>query len=342
MARHKTPADPRGGHVRLYWDVLDSNAWRCLSATDQRAYVAICRQLRSTNNGDLSLPLSEARIHGITSPATLAKSLRALVAVGLIAVTRKGGCSRGGQRLPTLYRLTDREVFEVPAKHIEACRPTSEWRAVKTLAQGRAMIRQANGAASEKTASTEKSQLQFLAATTSKIEAVEAVTTSKNEVWAPAPVQKMKHGFNAETAIEANDGAAFGEREEIMEPKNHTSKNEVLSTYYQGGGDSAEQPLTAVERFQARIGGRLTVPAREPSPLGSLRNVKLFQAAFGHLIHEPGQPVERFPNVRALLENTPGSASPAADRRFPYVHKFLTDSAPLSVVHHGHTGHPAH
>lgn len=129
MARYKAPADPRGGHIRLYWDILDSNAWRCLSATDQRAYVAICRQVRSTNNGDLSLPLSVAGAHGITSPATLAKSLRALVAVGLIAVTRKGGCNRGGQRLPTLYRLTDRETFEVPAKHIEACRPTNEWRA---------------------------------------------------------------------------------------------------------------------------------------------------------------------------------------------------------------------
>ncbi len=220
MARHKTPADPRGGHIRLYWDLYDSNAWRCLSATDQRAYMAICRQVRSTNNGDLSLPLSEARAHGITSPATLAKSLRALATVGLIAVTRKGGCSRGGQRLPTLYRLTDRETFEVPAKHIEACRPTNEWRTVKTLAQGRAMIRQANGAASEKAPPTEKSPLQFLTATTSKTEAVEAVTTSKNEAWTPAPLQKMKHGFNAETASNTNDGAAFGEREEIMESEN--------------------------------------------------------------------------------------------------------------------------
>lgn len=280
MARNKIPADPRGGHVRLYWELLDSNAWHCLSATDQRAYVAMCRQIRSTNNGDISLPLSEARAHGITSPATLAKSLRALVAIGLIAITRRGGCTRGGQRLPTLYRLTDREVFEVPVKHIEACRPTNEWRAVKTLAQGRAMIRQAN---------TEKSPLQSLAVTTSKIEAVEASTTSKNEVWMPAPLQKMKHGFNAETASEANDGAAFGERDKIMKPENHTSNIELLSTYYQGVGNSVA-PQTAVQRFQQRVGGKLSVPEREPNPLGRTRNVKLFKAAFGHLTAPSSEP----------------------------------------------------
>src|SRR5687767_5351206 len=92
-------SDPRGGHVRLYWETLDSNAWRCLSATDQRCYVALLRNLRSTNNGDLSLAFSVAKTHGIKSQSTLAKGLRALVAVGLIVVTRKGGCQKGGQRL---------------------------------------------------------------------------------------------------------------------------------------------------------------------------------------------------------------------------------------------------
>lgn len=328
MARHKIPTDPRGGHVRLYWELLDSNAWRCLSATDQRAYVAMCRQIRSTNNGDISMPLSEARAHGITSPATLAKSLRALVAVGLIAVTRKGGCSRGGQRLPTLYRLTDREVFEVPAKHIDACRPTNEWRAVKTLAQGRAMIRQAN---------TEKNPLQYLAPTTSKNEAVEALTTSKNEVWMPAPLQKMKHGFNAETASEANDGAALAERGEIMKPENHTSNIELLSTYYQGVGDSVTQSQTAVQRFQARVGGKLFTPTREPNPLGRTRHIRLFKAAFGHLIDAYHKPADRYPAIRAVLKKMPGSASPTVDRRFPHVHKFWTDGILLSVSHHGHT-----
>lgn len=283
MARYKAPADPRGGHVRMYWDILDSNAWRCLSATDQRAYVAICRQVRSTNNGDLSLPLSVARTHGITSPATLAKSLRALLAVGLIAVTRKGGCACGGQRQATLYRLTDRDCYEVPAKLIEASRPRNEWRAVKTLAQGRDLIRQVEAMAAEKYASTKKSPLQSLAPTASKIEVVETVTTSKNEAWTPAPLQKLKYGNHTETSSEANGGAAFSDQGEIVGQANHTSNIEALSTYYQGVSDSVGPPPPALQRFQARIGGRLTTPLRDNS-LGGTRNIKLFKTAAAHLI----------------------------------------------------------
>jgi hypothetical protein len=145
--RDRPKGDPRGGHVRLYWDLIDSNAWRCLNAADQRAYVALLRNKRSTNNGDLSLAASVARNHGIRSQTTLAKCLRALVAVGLVAVTRKGGCKPGGQRLPTLYRVTDEPCYEVPAKFVQASKATNEWKAVRTLAQGRAMIRQAEAEA---------------------------------------------------------------------------------------------------------------------------------------------------------------------------------------------------
>ncbi|MCU0809942.1 MAG: hypothetical protein MUE59_02690 [Thiobacillaceae bacterium] len=59
--------------------------------------------------------------------------------------------------------------------------------------------------------------------------------------------------------------------------------------------------LSAVGTFKARIGGRLTVPEREPNPLGRTRNIRLFKAAFGHLIaqaapHPTDQP---FPVMRA-------------------------------------------
>lgn len=144
MNKGKTfKGDPRGGHIRLYWELVDSNAWRCLAATDQRCYVALLRGLRSTNNGDLSLPFSVAKTFGIRSQHTLAKSLRALQAVGLIAVTRKGGSQRGGQRLPTLYRVTDQECYEIPAKYVSACKASNEWKTVRTLAMGHAQIRDA-------------------------------------------------------------------------------------------------------------------------------------------------------------------------------------------------------
>ena len=144
MSDRKRPtSDPRGGHVRLYWELIDSNAWRCLSASDQRAYIALVRQLRQTNNGDLSLPLSVARHHGVSSKTTLAKNLRALMAVGLIALTRRGGATRGGQRLPSLYRLTDLPALPVPSKHIEGAKATNDWKAIVTLAAGCFLIKQA-------------------------------------------------------------------------------------------------------------------------------------------------------------------------------------------------------
>lgn len=94
----------------------------------------------------------------------------------------------------------------------------------------------------------------------------------------------------------------------------------------------ARKNLSGAEQFKARIGGRLTVPAREPNPLGRTRHISLFKTALGHLAHNPGEHAERFPSVRALLANMPASASPAVDRQFPHVRKFLTDSAALSVA----------
>lgn len=236
MPKFKPGSDPRGGHVRLYWDVVDSNAWRCLSATDQRAYIALQRQLRSTNNGDLSLPLSVARNHGIKSPATLAKSLRALGAVGLIAVTRKGGCTKGGQRLATLYRFTDHEAYAVPAKHLDAHKPSNEWNDVKTLAQGRHLIREAEAKAAEKEASKKKSPLQSLIVTASNNEAVGALTASNNEAWPAVPLQKLKQAKASRNGRKANNDGASGNADDFPDSENHTSNTEVLSTCYQVGG----------------------------------------------------------------------------------------------------------
>jgi len=207
MKREKAPGDPRGGHVRLYWALIDSPAWSSLSATDQRAYIALRRALGKTNNGDLSLPLSRAKHYRITSPATLAKALRALVAVGLIGVTRRGGCTRGGQRLPTLYRFTDEQTYAMPAKYVEACGATDEWKAVTSIAQGKALIRQAEATAREKAQT--KSPLQFLNGTSTGAEAVEPSTATSAEAWGPQPLSKMKPAKMAPASLKASKDAGF-------------------------------------------------------------------------------------------------------------------------------------
>lgn len=140
--RNSKKTDPRGGHIRFYWQVYDSPAYRALGVTDQRAYWALLRQLNSFNNGDLSLPISVARHHGITNESTLARNLRALCSVGLVAVTRKGSHRRDGSHEPHLYRLTDVPVLPIPGKNIEASGATNEWRNVTSIAMGRALVRE--------------------------------------------------------------------------------------------------------------------------------------------------------------------------------------------------------
>jgi predicted transcriptional regulator len=215
--------DPRGGHIRLYWEILDSNAWRCLTPSDQRAYLALLRQKRSTNNGDLSLPLSFASPAGIKSSATLAKSLRSLVAVGLISVTRKGGCTKGGEKLVTLYRLTDTETFESPMKYINATKATNDWKAVKTLGMGRELIRKAKDSAAI-------TQLQKLARTASKIKVVTPITTSKSEGTTPSPASIFKASDEVKKTKKPNGDNGLGKPDTNSASKDRASNSEVLST----------------------------------------------------------------------------------------------------------------
>lgn len=103
-------------------------------------------ELKQFNNGDLSLPLTRAKQCGIGHHVTLARSLRALCAVGLVALARKGGSTKGGQRLPSLYRLTDRDCYEIPKMHLEALSATNEWRRITTVEQGQQLIQAADEA----------------------------------------------------------------------------------------------------------------------------------------------------------------------------------------------------
>ena len=139
--------DPRGGHVRLYWDVIDSHAWRALSGTEIALYIALRRQLKGSNNGNISATLSVLRHSGFRSSATLAKSLRALQTVGLIAKTRDtGGLTHGGA-ICCLYRFTDESTLAMPAKAISATRPTKDYLAWRSKDQAMRAVADAHEAA---------------------------------------------------------------------------------------------------------------------------------------------------------------------------------------------------
>jgi len=132
--------DPRGAHVRLHWRLLDSPAWNALLFSQQALYVACRRKLTSNNNGNLEFTLSALRERGFTSSSTLASGLRALVAVGLIAVTREGGRVGRGQTIPVLYRFTDEVAHEWRKLEIPAYQATDDWRKFESIADARGAI----------------------------------------------------------------------------------------------------------------------------------------------------------------------------------------------------------
>lgn len=137
-------SDPRGPHVRLYYTLIDSHAWLALTPTEIALYVAMRRHLKGSNNGDISASMDTMRHYGFRSATTLAKSLRALQAVGLIARTRNvGGLARGGTEC-VLYRFTDERASANPGKGVAASLATNEHLRWKSRGEVEAAIRAAH------------------------------------------------------------------------------------------------------------------------------------------------------------------------------------------------------
>ena len=132
--------DPRGGHVRFYWSMLDSPAWAALSFSQQALYLVCRRRLTSNSNGNLAFTKAKFGPKGFSSSATLASGLRALLATGFIAVTRRGGQVRRGQAIPTLYRFTDEPCHQWVKLDIPMSKATNDWEAFGTLEAARAAI----------------------------------------------------------------------------------------------------------------------------------------------------------------------------------------------------------
>nr|WP_145546378.1 hypothetical protein [Variovorax boronicumulans] len=127
-------------HVRINLEMLNSPAFIALDWSARALFLDLRSRLRSGNNGDINAALSELVHRGWKSSTTLAKGLRQLEAVGLIRKTRKTIGVEHGSKLCNLYRFTDMEVFARPALGIEACRPSYEYRAFKSLTEARRAV----------------------------------------------------------------------------------------------------------------------------------------------------------------------------------------------------------
>ena len=191
----KKPSDPRGGHVRLYWSLIDSIAWRAVAYTSQCVYIVMRRRLQSTNNGNISAALGDMKHYGISTSATLAKALRELQTVGLIAVTRQGGIAYGRQ-VCSLYRFTDEAVYEHPKVGVKAQQATNDWQRFTKLAEAEAEIKQAHANVKRP---QNKSGVQILKRTDSDSEALRQFNDSDSEAVAVSLVQKVKQATKQKT-----------------------------------------------------------------------------------------------------------------------------------------------
>lgn len=208
FVKSKPAQDPQGHSARVYDFIMDSPAYAALSPHDVLAYLALLRELKNLNNGDLSLPLTRSKKYGIGHHVTLARALRALCAVGLVAITRKGGCDKGGHREPTLYRVTHRDSFERSNKLVEAVKESNEWRRVTSEEHGRALIQAAENKVKAGTAKT-KSAGHVVTATVSPCVLVVPQSRTRGDTWADGPLHALTMAEEGENPASMRVTAGF-------------------------------------------------------------------------------------------------------------------------------------
>lgn len=128
----KKPRDAKGKYIRVYVDLLNSPAWRCLKSGSKALFVDLRAKLNGSNNGNISAALSDMKRLGWTSSGPLSRGLYELRSLGFIEVTREGGL-RQGSRVPTLYRFTDLETYEHQKLGVLAMPETNGYRKFKSM-----------------------------------------------------------------------------------------------------------------------------------------------------------------------------------------------------------------
>ena len=149
----KTPIE---AHIRVNLSILNSPAYLALGWSARALYMDLRSKLRSNNNGNISAALTELKHRGWNSPTTLAKALRELVIVGLVAKTRSTVGVVHGSTVCNLYRFTDLPVNRRPDLGIDSQRATHDYKKHTGLKATQALV------ASVGSAPRKKSSVQIL------------------------------------------------------------------------------------------------------------------------------------------------------------------------------------
>ena len=131
-------------HIRVDMRLLNSSAYIALDTCAKALYIDLRSKVNTFTNGNLNATLSELKHRNWRSAVTLAKALRQLEAVGLIAKTRKTIGVEKGSKICNLYRFTDLEVFEMPKLGIAAQKATHDYLAIRGLNEARQMVAKAS------------------------------------------------------------------------------------------------------------------------------------------------------------------------------------------------------
>lgn len=90
-------------------DVLESDAYCAQPDWGKVVLTALAARYNGNNNGDLSLPFSEAKRLGVSQQWKLYTGLKLLELAGLVACTRRGHLTKG-VKLCSLYAVTWRGI----------------------------------------------------------------------------------------------------------------------------------------------------------------------------------------------------------------------------------------
>lgn len=203
MAKNRPPGITEA-HVRIPLEVLQSPAFIALPASAVKLYLDMLSHLRGTNNGNISAALSELKHRGWRSSATLAKALRQLEAVGLIAKTRETTGVHRGSKLCNLYRFTDRDAYAQPKLHVDGHKETRDYKHFTTMADAKWAVKDASATTSKK-----KTTLQKTKRHASQTEAISPIDASDSEVTPLSVTTKNEASPAPRKPRKSNAGAAF-------------------------------------------------------------------------------------------------------------------------------------
>jgi hypothetical protein len=110
-------------HVRLYYALLESEAWKALSHVERSGYVEFCKAYNGGNNGRIAMSVRDLKKLLGCSDATACRTSARLEEVGLIRPVKRGVYTKLAQtRRATEWRLTDYKC------DVTGSGPTREWR----------------------------------------------------------------------------------------------------------------------------------------------------------------------------------------------------------------------